>query len=84
MINMKDIEKGDLNYAISVVPGTYKMKRHWMKQGDSEEVAIDKAINYAKSVLVAANLSEKREDYIGAFEELAAVSNAVVELLKQT
>jgi len=80
---LKTLEKTLQNCAIGIVPGAYKTKRYWMSEGDSEKRAIEKTVNYALGSLRSAGVYEKPDAYISAFEEIAAISNAIAEDIKK-
>ena len=81
MIKMgpKTLKEAVDNYILSTILGTYKTKRHWMKQGYDEDKAIQNALNYALGML------KENPDprYAEIFREMAAIANLLADILER-
>ncbi len=80
------IDKAVMNYALSSIQGAVKQYFYWLGKGDSEERAIEKAVNYAAGVINASGVlsdPKKHQALVTALEAMADLAKGMTELLRE-
>jgi len=69
-------------YAESAVISAVRLRRYWLSQGDSEDIAIKKAVKQAVGMMKA-SYGSSPEKLIELFEELKQACDAFISMLKK-
>jgi len=80
------IDEAVMNYALSSIQGAVKQYFYWLGKGDSEERAIEKAVNYAAGMINASGVLsdfKKRQALVTALETMAGLAKGMAEFLKE-
>lgn len=84
MTKATSIEDWVKNYVLGTIPGVYKMKRYWVKQGYDEDHAINNAVQYGIGQLAAGVGSTcDVETTIKMFREIAEIATAFANKLEE-
>ena len=68
-------------YAESALISAVRLRRYWMSQGDSEDKAIEKAVNQALGMMAASGLGP--EKLLELFYELRGACDAFIKVLER-
>ncbi len=80
------IDEAVMNYALSSIQGAVKQYFYWLGKGDSEEKAIEKAVNYAAGMINASGVLsdfKKRQALATALETMAGLAKGMADLLRE-
>jgi len=75
-----------MNYALGSIQGAVKQYFYWLERGDSEDRAIEKAVNYATGMITSSGVlsdPKKRQAFIMALEAMSGLSKGIADLLKE-
>jgi len=68
-------------YAESALISAIRLRRYWISQGDSEDVAVEKAVKQAVGMMAASGLPP--EKLLELFRELERACKAFIEMLEE-
>jgi len=75
-----------MNYALGSIQGAVKQYFYWLEKGDSEERAMEKAVNYAAGMIASSGIlsnPKKKHSFIIALEAMAGLSKGMADLLRE-
>ena len=86
MMKVVDIDEAMINYAVGSIPGAVKLYLHYLKRGDSEEEALEKAVNYALGMIESSGVlkdESKRRKFLFMLESMEGLISGLRELLER-
>ena len=75
------IEEAVNRYAESALISAVRLRRYWMSQGDTEDKAVEKAVNQACGMMAATGLGP--EKLLELFYELKGACDAFIRVLER-